>query len=90
MNDIVLIDAIGYIAGLLTTVAFLPQVIKTWRSRSARDLSLAMLLIFTIGVLCWLLYGIAINRWPIILPNIVTFLLTGTILFFKMREVFRS
>ena len=90
MDNVILVDTIGYVAGFLTTVAFLPQVIKTWRSRSARDLSLAMLLIFTTGVLCWLLYGIALNRWPIILPNIVTFLLTGTILFFKMRESIRS
>lgn len=86
MSDFLSADAIGYIAGLLTTVAFLPQVIKTWKSHSARDLSLAMLLIFTSGVACWLLYGIAISRWPIIIPNLITLLLTSTILFFKLRE----
>ncbi|KAF0138733.1 MAG: Cystinosin/ERS1p repeat protein [Rhodospirillaceae bacterium] len=87
---LVKVDSIGYIAGLLTTIAFLPQVIKTWRSRSARDLSLAMLLIFTTGVFCWLLYGIAINRWPIIIPNVITFALTSTILFFKVKKSARS
>ncbi len=86
MHEFVLVDLIGYLAGSLTTVAFLPQVVKTWKSHSARDLSLAMLAIFTTGVLCWLLYGIALGRWPIIIPNIVTLLLTSAILFFKLKE----
>ncbi|VBB69334.1 hypothetical protein RIEGSTA812A_PEG_807 [invertebrate metagenome] len=86
MHEFVLADLIGYVAGSLTTVAFLPQVVKTWRSRSAHDLSLAMLLIFTTGVLCWLLYGIALGRWPIIIPNTVTLVLTSAILFFKLKE----
>ena len=67
MHEFVFVDLIGYLAGSLTTVAFLPQVVKTWRLRSARDLSLAMLSMFTTGGLCWLLYGIALGRWPIIL-----------------------
>ncbi len=86
MHEFVLVDLIGYLAGSLTTVAFLPQVIKTWRSRSAQDLSLAMLAIFTTGVFCWLLYGITLGRWPIIIPNIVTLVLTSAILFFKLKE----
>ena len=86
MHEFVLVDLIGYLAGSLTTIAFLPQIVKTWRSRSAQDLSLAMLSIFTTGVLCWLFYGIALGRWPIILPNTITLVLTGAILFFKLKE----
>lgn len=81
------IDAIGYVAGALTTFAFLPQVWKTWRSRSAEDLSLAMLLSFCLGLVLWLIYGFLNTQWPIIIPNIITLALTGTILVFKLREM---
>ena len=79
------IDMIGYLAAVCTTVAFLPQVIKTYRTKSARDLSLGMFSIFTTGVGLWLIYGIVIGNWPIIAANIVTFVLALTLLFFKLR-----
>ncbi|MEO5372673.1 MAG: SemiSWEET transporter [Alphaproteobacteria bacterium] len=82
-------DILGYVAGTLTTVAFLPQVVKTWRSRSARDLSLVMLLTFTVGVALWIVYGVMIHRWPVIIPNIVTLVLTGLILAFKINDLRR-
>ena len=59
-------DAIGLMAGALTTVAFVPQVLKTWRSRSAGDLSLSMLLIFNAGVALWVIYGLAMRATPIV------------------------
>ncbi|MEO1751499.1 SemiSWEET transporter [Thiofaba sp. EF100] len=78
-------DMVGIVAATLTTVAFVPQAVKTWRSRHARDLSLGMFSLFTAGVLCWLLYGVLIGSWPIIIANAVTAGLAGSILFFKLR-----
>jgi MtN3 and saliva related transmembrane protein len=66
---------IGYIAGILTTLSFVPQVIRSWKLKETRDISLLMLLLFGIGVLLWTLYGIWINSFPIIAANIVTFVL---------------
>lgn len=75
---------IGLAAGFCTTVAFLPQVIKTWKSKSAKDLSLGMYSIFCTGVLLWLTYGILISDLPIILTNVATLSLALSILFFKL------
>jgi len=74
---------IGLVAGTLPTAAFLPQVIKTWRSRSAADLSLAMLLIFLFGIALWTWYGVSIQSWPIILANVATIVLVVFILAMK-------
>ncbi|MBN8576658.1 MAG: SemiSWEET family sugar transporter [Cyclobacteriaceae bacterium] len=76
---------LGLVAGFLTTVAFVPQVIKTWQSRSARDLSLVMFLLFCTGVFLWMIYGFMINELPVILWNIITLALALIILFFKLR-----
>ena len=81
-----LIEGIGYIAGILTTVAFVPQLVQTWRSRSASDLSLSMLAAFTIGILLWLVYGVALASWPLVLSNAVTLALTGMLLLLKLRD----
>lgn len=78
------IQIIGMAAGVLTTVAFLPQVIKTWKSRSAKDLSLGMFSIFCTGVLLWLIYGLLVNDFPIIMANFVTLMLAMTLLIFKL------
>jgi len=79
------VGILGLLAGSLTTIAFLPQVIKTWKSRSAKDLSLGMFSIFTLGVALWLAYGILVNDLPVILANAVTLVLASTLLFFKLR-----
>lgn len=79
-----LMTLIGLAAGFCTTAAFLPQVIKTWKSRSAKDLSLGMYSIFCTGVLLWLIYGIMISDLPIILANAITLILAVSILFFKL------
>jgi MtN3 and saliva related transmembrane protein len=63
----------------------LPQVLKTWKTRSAKDLSLGMFSIFTIGVSLWLAYGILRNDLPIILANLVTLCFAATLLYFKLR-----
>ena len=78
-------DLIGFAAGLLTTIAFVPQVLKIWRTRSAADVSLATFIAFTVGVGLWLAYGIARQEPPIILWNAVTLVLAGAILAMKLR-----
>lgn len=76
---------IGYAAALLTTLAFVPQALKTIRSRDTHGISLAMYVVFTLGVGCWLAYGIALESWPMILANIVTLGLAATILSLKLK-----
>lgn len=76
---------LGYVAAVLTTVSFLPQALRTFRTRDTRDISLTMYVAFTVGVAFWLGYGIVLGSWPMILSNIVTLLLAGTILVFKLR-----
>ncbi len=76
---------LGYVAATLTTAAFLPQVIHTWRSRSTRDLSVAWLVTFSIGLVCWLVYGVMTESRPVIVGNSVTLALTGTLAMLKWR-----
>jgi MtN3 and saliva related transmembrane protein len=79
------VTILGLVAGTLTTIAFLPQLFKTWKSKSAKDLSSSWLISFTIGILLWLIYGVLIQSLPVILSNGVTLMLTLVILFFKLR-----
>lgn len=78
-------DLIGHVAGFLTTIAFLPQAVKTWRTRSARDISLAMFLCLCAGIVLWLVYGIMLGAWPVIVANAVTLAIASVILVFKLR-----
>ncbi len=78
------INILGIIAAILTTSSFLPQVIKTWQSKSAKDLSIGMFLTMTTGIILWLIYGIIKNDLPIILANAVTFIFCSLLLYFKM------
>lgn len=84
MNELAAVY-LGYLAGTLTTIAFVPQLVKIWRSKSASDVSLAMFLIFTTGVALWLLYGLVIGAWPVIVANVVTLVLALAILVLKVR-----
>jgi MtN3 and saliva related transmembrane protein len=79
------IQIIGLLAGACTTIAFLPQVIKTWQSRSAKDLSLSMFSIFCLGVTLWLIYGFLMNDIPVMIANGLTLVLASTLLYFKLR-----
>ena len=79
-----LIDYIGYAAGCLTTIAFIPQLTKIIRTRSARDVSLGMFLLFMVGVALWLAYGLLKNDWAIVVPNIITLTLSIAILACKL------
>ena len=78
------IQILGLAAGSLTTAAFLPQVVKTWKSRSAKDLSLGMFSLFCLGVLLWLIYGLMVSDVPVIAANLVTLMLASTLLYFKL------
>jgi len=78
-------DLIGYTAAFCTTVAFVPQAWLTWKTRSARGVSLGMYGIFTLGVALWLIYGLLLGAWPIILANIITLALAIFILGMKIR-----
>jgi MtN3 and saliva related transmembrane protein len=75
----------GYAAAVLTTGSFVPQAVMTIRSRNTRGISLAMYVIFTLGVGLWLVYGIALESWPMILANTLTLGLAATILAMKLR-----
>jgi MtN3 and saliva related transmembrane protein len=79
------IQLIGLAAGSCTTAAFIPQVIKTWKSRSAKDLSLGMFSIFCTGVVLWLAYGFLIRDIPVIVANMVTLILASFLLVLKLR-----
>lgn len=79
------VNLLGIAAGTLTTLAFVPQVLKTWRTRSGEDISTGMFLLFSSGVLLWLLYGVALDAAPIIIANAITLLLALTIILLKMR-----
>ncbi len=79
-------DLLGYVAGILTTVAFLPQVIKTFRTRSTKDISLLMWVLLFTGVLCWLVYGFLLRSGPVIVANGVTLVLVGAVLALKLKN----
>jgi MtN3 and saliva related transmembrane protein len=80
-----MITLIGFLAGGLTTASFLPQVVKTARTRSARDLSEAMLIVFLAGLALWTFYGVQVGSLPIIAANVVTIGLVGAILVMKVK-----
>lgn len=76
---------IGGVAATMTTTAFIPQVWQVWRTRSTHDISFGMYATFTVGVACWLAYGILLDAWPIIAANGITLLLAGMVLAMKWR-----
>lgn len=79
------ITILGLVAGALTTIAFLPQMFKTWQSKSAKDVSFAMLITFNAGIFLWLIYGISLQALPIILANSVTLVFNLIILWLKIK-----
>ncbi|MBD3318633.1 hypothetical protein GF342_01860 [Candidatus Woesearchaeota archaeon] len=75
---------IGLVAATLTTISFLPQVIKTWKEKSAKGISQFMYILFCSGVLLWLVYGLVIFDLPVIVANAVTLILASTVLYFRI------
>ncbi len=81
-----LLDYTGYAAALCTTGAYVPQVLRVWRTRSTQDISLRMFLVLVTGLGLWLIYGFWRGEIPLIAANGVTPMLAGTILYFKVRH----
>ncbi len=79
------ITVLGLVAGAFTTVAFVPQVIRTWRLKAARDLSLAMISLNATGIFLWLVYGVYTRSLPIILANLTTFILISAVLILALK-----
>ena len=80
-----LIDIIGSVAATLTTISFLPQAWHTFRTKDVSGISLGMYTVFTSGVACWLVYGLLMDSWPIVISNAITVSLAALILLMKLR-----
>ena len=80
------LEWLGFLAATLTTVAFVPQAIKTLRTRDTSGISLGMYAVFTVGIACWFGYGVYLGSWPMILSNVITFVLAAIILALKLRH----
>ena len=85
-----LVDGLGYAAATLTTASFLPQAWLTFRTRDVSGISLAMYSVFTLGIAAWLVYGLLLQAWPIVVANGVTLLLSASILAMKLALADRS
>ncbi len=83
--DMFLVSLTGFAAGTLCTLAYLPQALHSFRTKSVRDLSLLMLISLNVGLVLWVAYGFMIHSLPIILPNAVTFFLSAPLLMMKLR-----
>ena len=83
-------EIISYLAATLTTASFVPQAILTIKTKDTESLSLGMYSTFTLGVLCWLIYGIHLGDKAIIAANAITLLLASSILFFKIYNMVRK
>lgn len=80
-----LAEIIGLVAGTITSVTFIPQVIKIWRSKSVKDISMLMMLLLVLGTSLWLTYGLLIRSTPIIYTNLMVLIMSLTMLFFKLK-----
>lgn len=76
---------LGLLAGSLTTIAFVPQVLRAWRTKSTKDISFSMFAIFCAGVFMWMIYGIVTDDLPVIVANVVTFALASSVVIAKLR-----
>ncbi|MFA5035214.1 MAG: SemiSWEET transporter [Candidatus Margulisiibacteriota bacterium] len=77
---------LGIAAGTLTTVSFLPQVIKTFSTKHTKDISLLMYVLFSVGLVLWTIYGLQLGSWPVIIANSVTLVLSFTIIYLKLKH----
>jgi len=81
----VYIEIIGFLAGTLTTIGFIPQLIKAWKTKHTKDISLITFIVLSAGMFLWLVYGILINALPLIIANGISFILAIFILILKIR-----
>jgi len=80
------VDIIGFTAGTLTTIAFVPQAIKIWKTKSAKDISLGMFVILCTGIILWIVYGILVKSLPLVAANATTLVFALSILVLKMKR----
>jgi len=76
-------DYVGYFGSFLTSITFIPQVYKAWKTKSVGDLSIWMMLIVVLSTMVWLVYGFAINSGPVIVANSIVFVLSVLLIYFK-------
>ena len=79
------VDILGYAAGAITSLTFLPQVLKTWKNKSAKDVSLLMFVIAAINEVMWIVYGALLDNWVIILTNAIVLAMSLTMIYLKLR-----
>lgn len=79
------IDVLGYVAGILVVISLLPQFIKSWKTKSTRDISLWRYIIYTVGLILWVTYAIIIKNGPVALTNSVGLILAVSILYLKLK-----
>ena len=79
-------QALGFLAALLTTLSFVPQVIYCWKTRDTRSISLSMYACFCLGALLWLVYGLLVQQWPVVFANSITLVLAPSILSLKLKQ----
>jgi MtN3 and saliva related transmembrane protein len=79
-------NLVGYVAAALTTVAFVPQALKSWQTRDLSGVSLPMYSLFTAGVAMWFVYGVMLGSWPIIIANAITIILASVVLTLKLMH----
>lgn len=82
-----IIDIIGALAAFLTTISFLPQVIKTLKTGDTKGISLMMYTCFVLGVFLWMIFGIMLEKMVLVIANLITFILAGTVLVIKIRNL---
>jgi MtN3 and saliva related transmembrane protein len=80
------IEIVGYIAALCTTLCWLPQAVRTIRTKDTRAISLVTQAFFALGITLWMVYGVALGSWPVILSNLVTFPLVMVVIVMKLRH----
>jgi MtN3 and saliva related transmembrane protein len=80
------VELVGFAAATLTTASFLPQALKSWRSRDTAGLSLGMYALFTAGIALWFCYGVLLGSWPMMIANVITLSLSLLILALKLRH----
>ncbi len=86
MNGLTGADLVGFLAAAFTTIAFLPQAVHSWKTRDLSGVSLSMYGLFTLGVALWLIYGIVIGAWPVIIANAITLVLAAVVLALKLTH----
>jgi MtN3 and saliva related transmembrane protein len=79
------VDILGYAAGAITSLTFLPQVVKTWKDKSAKDISLMMFIIAAINEIMWIIYGTLLDNWVIILTNAIVLAMSLTMIYLKLH-----